>query len=278
MKNVSVAGVLSFVKPILAKTIIQERQDFVRSSGMLWLLMLTVCIISGCAKPRLEKVARPIELTRVYEQKHFPGSTIHFPSLNVESEAQIGENMIYAIRKAVIPALILENGVDYFGVYRGVQFSLTLPPGKYVLHGDSPEGVYYRSENGVQIRNKRHGGGVFLPNDEGKQPEVYWSDDADVGGVVNVREIKGLNIKRTTIDEWRGDSFKIELLYTGVSQNTVSILYQEFSDAAIRPAFTKELKYDLSQGDIIGYGGARLKIIKATNTYIKYKLLRPLKE
>ena len=43
-----------------------------------------------------------------------------------------------------------------------------------------------------------------------------------------------------------------------------------------RPAFTEDLKYDLSQGDVIGYKGARFKIITANNLSIRYMVLKPL--
>jgi hypothetical protein len=70
--------------------------------------------------------------------------------------------------------------------------------------------------------------------------------------------------------------FTREVIYTGVSQNTVFILYREFITDIARPAFSQELKYDLSQGDIIGFKEARFKIIKATNTNIKYIVLKHL--
>ena len=43
-----------------------------------------------------------------------------------------------------------------------------------------------------------------------------------------------------------------------------------------RPAFSQELKYDISQGKEIGYKSARFEIIKATNTELTYKVLKPL--
>ena len=76
--------------------------------------------------------------------------------------------------------------------------------------------------------------------------------------------------------EWRADSFKRELVYSGVSQNTISILYREFSDNMARPAFSQDLKYDLSQGKEIGFKGARFEVTKASNTGIVYKVLKAL--
>jgi hypothetical protein len=61
-----------------------------------------------------------------------------------------------------------------------------------------------------------------------------------------------------------------------VSQNTLTLVYREFKDNLARPAFTQELKYDLSQNRIIGYKGARFEVVDAGNTMITYKVLSPL--
>lgn len=71
-------------------------------------------------------------------------------------------------------------------------------------------------------------------------------------------------------------SFKKELIYTGISRNVVSILYREFKEDIARPAFSQDLKYDLSDSKIVGYRGARFEIIKATNQGLTYKTLKQL--
>ena len=45
-----------------------------------------------------------------------------------------------------------------------------------------------------------------------------------------------------------------------------------------RPAFSQELRYDLKDGDEIGYKGARFKVIKANNVSIKYKVTKHLQQ
>ena len=71
-------------------------------------------------------------------------------------------------------------------------------------------------------------------------------------------------------------SFRKELVYTGISQTVVSILYREFKDDLARPAFSQDLKYDLSESKVVGYRGARFEIIKATNQGLTYKTLKQL--
>ena len=85
-----------------------------------------------------------------------------------------------------------------------------------------------------------------------------------------------VEVSKTVSEVWSIDSFKKELVYGGLSQKTISISYREFSDGTARPAFTQDLKYDLSEGDEIGFRGARFQVIKASNTVLKYKVIKAL--
>ena len=109
---------------------------------------------------------------------------------------------------------------------------------------------------------------------------IYVPDDRTKPAVIAVGESYGkipvTDVKHITVEKWNVDSVKRELVYTGISQNTISILYREFMDNTARPAFSQELKYDLSQGKEIGFKGARFEVIKATNTGITYKVLKAL--
>ena len=42
----------------------------------------------------------------------------------------------------------------------------------------------------------------------------------------------------------------------------------------IRPAFTQEVQYDLSESKIIGFKNLRLEVVRATNTEITYRLIQ----
>jgi hypothetical protein len=79
-----------------------------------------------------------------------------------------------------------------------------------------------------------------------------------------------------TVESWGVNSFKRELIYGGLSDNTVSISHREFSDGTARPAFTQDLEYDLSESKVIGFRSARFEVAKASNTVLKYKVLKPL--
>ena len=76
--------------------------------------------------------------------------------------------------------------------------------------------------------------------------------------------------------EITNSGFKRELIYSGTSKGTVSLQYREFVNDLARPAFSQQLSYDLSEGNEIGYKGARCLILKATNVILRVKLLKPL--
>ena len=70
------------------------------------------------------------------------------------------------------------------------------------------------------------------------------------------------------------DSFKQTLIYSGKVGNKINVGYREFSGSVARPAFNNNVEYDLSESLVIGYKGAQIEVLEATNQYIRYKVLR----
>jgi len=69
------------------------------------------------------------------------------------------------------------------------------------------------------------------------------------------------------------ESFRRTLIYSGKVGNKLKMSYREFSGEYARQAFNTEVEYDLSDGSEIGYAGARIEVLSATNTEITYKVL-----
>ena len=65
---------------------------------------------------------------------------------------------------------------------------------------------------------------------------------------------------------------KLELIYNGRVGDAIKFIYREFNDGLARPSFTQEIQYDLSRSSIIGFKEARLEVIEATNTVIRYRV------
>jgi len=62
--------------------------------------------------------------------------------------------------------------------------------------------------------------------------------------------------------------------YSGKSGSTLKFIYSEFEDNMARDAFTREFQVDLNEGNIGAYKGSVFEIIEATNSSIKYKVIR----
>lgn len=75
-----------------------------------------------------------------------------------------------------------------------------------------------------------------------------------------------------------GNGFRYELLYQGVSANVIRILYREYVDDLIRPAFQQDLSYTLSPSGPtdIAFRTSRIRVTAADNNGIQYEMLAGL--
>lgn len=67
------------------------------------------------------------------------------------------------------------------------------------------------------------------------------------------------------------------LLYSGRIGTRVTLSYREFINDMARPAFSNDVAYDLDESTVLGYKGARIEVIKATNTEITYRVVAGFK-
>lgn len=220
-----------------------------------------VLLLTGCAGPPVNNRVSP------------PAQVVNIPEVNTEAEAEIGQTIVAKAFRRVYPAISLPNGIveGRFGTTGQIRIN----PGILYLYLDASIGKYYRDPSAEwgsdSVGWRPWVGGIFIPRDS-TTPAVNFSANP----IIELGKIPSEGITYTTYEKWDKDSFKRELVYSGVSQNTISVLYREFKDDFARPAFSQELKYDLAQGNEIGFRGARFQVIKASNTGIRYKVLRPL--
>ncbi|HJV66199.1 MAG TPA: hypothetical protein VJ550_10730, partial [Geomonas sp.] len=57
------------------------------------------------------------------------------------------------------------------------------------------------------------------------------------------------------------------------SGDTIKILYREYSGDLLRAPFSQDVQYDLKKSSTIGFKGARIEVINATNVKIQYRVL-----
>lgn len=230
----------------------------------------TAVVLGGCAT------------TENIKSSYVPNQVVHTPQINIETEAEIGQTIVSKSNLKVFPAVSVSQDISEL-IKQSVlnnrwSGTTTIHAGTFKKTSENPEGSFFPDPNSTF----QFGGGtincvcgVFVPKDLAKPPVIFTYHNT-MGARGFEFGVTPVELTKTNFEVWGTDSLKKELIYSGLSQKTISISYREFSDGTARPAFTQDLKYDLSEGDVIGFRGARFQVFKATNTSIKYKVLKPL--
>jgi len=151
-------------------------------------------------------------------------------------------------------------------------WAYTLYPGFYLKHGDDDNADYYRPGGGDEAGHIEKS---FLAD---PWKSVMAKKDKPILCIVTVFNVAVCgdesDFERVKKPLLTPDSFQQTLIYSGKVGNKINISYREFSGSIARPAFNNNVEYDLSESTTIGYKGAKIEIIEATNQYIKYKVIR----
>ncbi len=214
-------------------------------------LLVLATLLGGCATADFNY--RP-EAIRVSE-----------PSLDSENTAFIGDILLRQGRFTEHASIFLSGTIEISWAYR-------LLPGYYLKQGED--------------RNTE----TYLPGGDDEAGAIRKAGLADpwqaliaykkknklcVLTVFGFLECKTTSdFERRTKTVWTVDSFQQTLIYSGKIGDKINISYREFINNRARPAFNNEVEYDLSESNVIGYKGARIEILEATNELIRYRVLR----
>jgi len=98
---------------------------------------------------------------------------------------------------------------------------------------------------------------------------------------VEVAEQLGIDgwVERAKYVDVSYPSLQQELIYNGRVDNDIKFVYRELATqssggALMRSPFQQDVQYDFDESDVIGFKGARLKIMEATNRQITYEVLQ----
>lgn len=218
---------------------------------LVWMLTL---FISACATPNYNYRPLVVEISE--------------PPIDSINVAYVGDSMLRQGKFSEHDALLLNKKTKV-----GVLGTYTFEPGYYTKRGDSSDNT----------------SGFYLPSQYGEPGRVVRGALADPFQVMQAyhREQKicgvstlngkvctsNTDYKITKQQAMTADSFQQTLIYSGRIGNKINISYREFSGNVARPAFNNDVEYDINQSKTIGYKGARLEIMEATNEFIKYKVL-----
>jgi hypothetical protein len=105
-------------------------------------------------------------------------------------------------------------------------------------------------------------GNPFLTDQKGTKKQVkYW--------VGVLRSPDGWKIE----DVYSLDYLRRELIYSGISGNTIEVAYREYRGGLAAPAFFQNIKYDLSASAIVRFQNFTIEVLSADNNSITCKIL-----
>ena len=135
-------------------------------------------------------------------------------------------------------------------------------PGKVIknVNGDVQKG-YFKSV--VVMPSENNNVSILLRTNEGERKGAQLSDlEFNETFEETSRTVETSSKMQRTIE------------YAGIQGDMVKFIYAEYMDNMARDAFTREFTIDLSVDNVAAYKGAVFEVIKATNSMIKYKVIR----
>lgn len=197
---------------------------------------------------------------------------IEAPSIGEVATANLGDTVLKKGEVYTYPALQMQSDITkIFGI--GGAGKYEIPAQKLVADGYNDKYIFYAAK-GMKHSHSLAGtttlaGGICVSRTDPKDIKI--SDDLKIC-FVTVDEDPGLI--PTTIAAQNSPSFVQELIYNGRVGSSVRFLYREFSENMARPAFSQEAQYDLAESTVIGFKDARIEILDATNTELRYRVVQ----
>ena len=160
----------------------------------------------------------------------------------------------------------------YLSGTTNIRWAYTLYPGYYMKTGEDAAGEYFLPGTGEDAGRIQKAAladpwkAVMLKRE---QPNLCVVTAFNIAACSN-----GQGIERKKKQILSQDSFQQTLIYSGRVGNKINIGYREFSNNTARPAFNNNVEYDLTESKMIGYKGAQIEVLEATNQIIKYRVVR----
>ena len=249
----------------------------------LFLAVAGVIAVGGCG------TRGPVEPT--YKQRHglMPAgpmeTEVESPSIGARTTVGIGEPMFSKGRQVQAVQLTIDEPLYLLAPYdEHYEYGIEIRPRTMDRYGQDRAGAEYFNvgrlklrwlpkqgaprEDDVAVDVKRRADGELL---------VVWTYPGNDGYSVTEVAAPGLRARRGLgLAQGAKVQFRRELIYTGRAGQSLTLLYREFSNDMARPAFSQVLQYDIGHDPVIGYQGARFKVLQADNTSITYELLSHL--
>lgn len=208
-------------------------------------LVCVVTLLAGCSSaPKIKYV------------------DVSVPELNAASTAYLGETLLMQARGYYTDVVELGN---ITGSY------VAINAGKYCRLPGSDE---YFSFDGRSIRFIN-----FLGGSRGYTSRLTYEEDSnkicidDMWSGCFDSSYGTINFKKNILCS-DPNSFQQIIEYNGKAGDILNFTYREFSGDRVNAPYTTNFTMDTSEGDTLRYKGAQLKVDKATNQQIVYRVLR----
>jgi hypothetical protein len=243
-------------------------------------------LLVGCASPKTTIVPSM--------------QSINAPPMGEEHEVELGDTIVSKGKMYTYDGIDLKNQVEAGdGVFL---LKFTVAPQTLLAKLEDKDWTYYVGDNvrsfdamigtrsvfgGIKI-SKRYGDQVVTnsPNTRNINSEPHASSammankphhlkSAIFGNSTAVTfapkpEPDFEHVKVNAIDK---PGFVQELIYNGRAGDSAKFLYRELANSVLRAPFSQEVQYDLKESKVIGFKGARIEVIDASNTRLKYKVI-----
>ncbi len=219
-------------------------------SERIFFIAVVTLLLGGCAAPKFNYRATAVDISE--------------PPLNELVQRSVGEEMLKQGKFALVDVLRVTESVN-------PHWGITINPGIFRQTGSDAEATYF------ELGGRGGDSGSVEKNWMVDPLKVLMvkKDDSSICAVTI------LNAKTCT-DKYK-ENFKMEkrsvvfedsvqqtLIYSGRIGSRIRFGYREFSNNIARPAFSNDVEYDLLESRVIGYKGAEIEIVDATNQFIKY--------
>jgi hypothetical protein len=189
---------------------------------------------------------------------------IDSPAVGAVNESELGETILSAGIVYQTDAVVLKN--EIVGGDGVIRERSRLRPQQLLAVREDTMWTYY--EGTTTYMGQQQIGGLMISKQD-RSNVLVWGGSFNRGTKPTpIPILEFIKVVRAT-----ETSFRQELIYNGRAGSTVRFTYREFSDSMIRPAFSQDATYDLLESKVIGFKGARIEVIEASNTKLKYRVL-----
>ncbi|MCK7458472.1 hypothetical protein [Idiomarina aminovorans] len=220
-----------------------------KTYGLLFAISVTL-MLAGCASPTYNYAPKTADLS--------------FPEVGSVAVARVGDKMLSQGKYVESEAIkVLEQ--------EQIKLAYTIFPGYFLKQGEDDKASYYKitAGNGAGRIEKSALAdmqkAVMVDKNDNEFCVVTWLDTYSCDDEVR--------FEKTMEEVVTPDSFQQTLIYNGKVGDKINVGYREFSSNMVRDAFRNEVEYDLSESNIIGYQGAQIEVVEATNQKIKYRVI-----